>query len=60
MPRAEGRQEGTEPRADTRFGHDDGADVVVVGDLLPDEGVDAVRETVEGARDAGVARERTQ
>jgi phosphoglycerol geranylgeranyltransferase len=27
-------------------------DVVVVGDLLHDEGVDAVRETVEGARDA--------
>jgi phosphoglycerol geranylgeranyltransferase len=31
------------------------ADVVVVGDLLHDEGVDAVRETVEGARDASVA-----
>jgi phosphoglycerol geranylgeranyltransferase len=28
------------------------ADVVVVGDLVHDEGVDAVRETVEGARDA--------
>jgi phosphoglycerol geranylgeranyltransferase len=28
------------------------ADVVVVGDLLHDEGVDAVRETVEGVRDA--------
>ncbi|QIB73310.1 putative phosphoglycerol geranylgeranyltransferase [Halogeometricum borinquense] len=27
-------------------------DVVVVGDLLHDEGVDAVRETVKGARDA--------
>ncbi|WP_224447584.1 phosphoglycerol geranylgeranyltransferase [Haloprofundus salilacus] len=28
------------------------ADVVVVGDLLHDEGVDAVRETVEGVKDA--------
>jgi len=28
------------------------ADTVVVGDLLHDEGVDAVRETVEGVRDA--------
>jgi phosphoglycerol geranylgeranyltransferase len=28
------------------------ADVVVVGDLVHDEGVDAVVETVEGARDA--------
>jgi len=28
------------------------ADVVVVGDLVHDEGCDAVRETVEGARDA--------
>ncbi|RBI63509.1 geranylgeranylglyceryl/heptaprenylglyceryl phosphate synthase [halophilic archaeon] len=28
------------------------ADTVVVGDLVHDEGVDAVRETVEGARDA--------
>ncbi|MFB6077621.1 MAG: phosphoglycerol geranylgeranyltransferase [Halarchaeum sp.] len=28
------------------------SDVVVVGDLLHDEGVDAVRETVEGAQDA--------
>ncbi|MFB6105499.1 MAG: phosphoglycerol geranylgeranyltransferase [Halobacteriaceae archaeon] len=28
------------------------ADVVVVGDLLHDEGVEAVRETVRGARDA--------
>jgi phosphoglycerol geranylgeranyltransferase len=28
------------------------ADVVVVGDLLHDEGCDAVRETVEGAKDA--------
>jgi phosphoglycerol geranylgeranyltransferase len=33
-------------------------DVVVVGDLLHDEGVDAVRETVEGARDA--MKERAQ
>ncbi|MDS0298039.1 putative phosphoglycerol geranylgeranyltransferase [Halogeometricum sp. S1BR25-6] len=31
-------------------------DVVVVGDLLHDEGVDAVRETVEGARDAMAER----
>jgi len=31
------------------------ADVVVVGDLLHDEGVDAVRETVEGARDGRAA-----
>ncbi|KTG09640.1 geranylgeranylglyceryl/heptaprenylglyceryl phosphate synthase [Haloprofundus marisrubri] len=28
------------------------ADVIVVGDLLHDEGVDAVRETVEGVKDA--------
>jgi phosphoglycerol geranylgeranyltransferase len=28
------------------------ADTVVVGDLVHDEGVDAVRETVEGAKDA--------
>jgi phosphoglycerol geranylgeranyltransferase len=28
------------------------ADVVVVGDLVHEEGVDAVRETVEGAADA--------
>jgi phosphoglycerol geranylgeranyltransferase len=28
------------------------ADVVVVGDLVHDEGVEAVRETVEGANDA--------
>ncbi|RXK48598.1 phosphoglycerol geranylgeranyltransferase [Halorientalis pallida] len=28
------------------------ADVVIVGDLVHDEGVEAVRETVEGARDA--------
>jgi phosphoglycerol geranylgeranyltransferase len=28
------------------------ADVVVVGDLLHDEGCAAVRETVEGAKDA--------
>ena len=34
------------------------ADVVVVGDLLHDEGVDAVRATVEGARDARAATER--
>ncbi len=35
--------------ARTMAGH---ADVIVVGDLLHDEGVDAVRETVEGATDA--------
>ena len=29
------------------------ADVIVVGDLVHDEGVDAVSETVEGARDGG-------
>jgi phosphoglycerol geranylgeranyltransferase len=28
------------------------SDVIVVGDLLHDEGVDAVRETVKGAKDA--------
>ena len=28
------------------------ADTVIVGDLIHDEGADAVRETVEGARDA--------
>ena len=27
-------------------------DVIVVGDLLHDEGIDAVRETVAGAKDA--------
>ncbi|ELZ91882.1 geranylgeranylglyceryl phosphate synthase-like protein [Haloferax mucosum ATCC BAA-1512] len=32
------------------------ADVVVVGDLLHDKGVDAVRETVEGAKDASAER----
>ncbi|NLV11316.1 phosphoglycerol geranylgeranyltransferase [Halomicrobium sp. HM KBTZ05] len=31
------------------------ADTIVVGDLVHDEGVDAVRETVEGARDATAA-----
>ncbi|WP_324759106.1 phosphoglycerol geranylgeranyltransferase [Haloarcula montana] len=31
------------------------ADTIVVGDLVHDEGVDAVRETVEGARDAHAA-----
>jgi phosphoglycerol geranylgeranyltransferase len=31
------------------------ADTIVVGDLVHDEGVDAVRETVEGARDAKAA-----
>ena len=34
------------------------ADTVVVGDLLHDEGVDAVRETVEGAADAHADDER--
>ncbi|EFW91944.1 geranylgeranylglyceryl phosphate synthase-like protein [Haladaptatus paucihalophilus DX253] len=32
------------------------ADIVVVGDLVHDEGVEAVRETVEGAKDAKKAR----
>jgi phosphoglycerol geranylgeranyltransferase len=31
------------------------ADTVIVGDLVHEEGVDAVRETVEGARDAHAA-----
>jgi phosphoglycerol geranylgeranyltransferase len=31
------------------------ADTVIVGDLVHDEGADAVRETVEGARDAQAA-----
>jgi phosphoglycerol geranylgeranyltransferase len=34
------------------------ADTIVVGDLVHDEGVDAVRETVEGARDAQAATPR--
>ena len=33
------------------------ADTVVVGDLFHDEGVEAVRETVEGAKDAASARQ---
>lgn len=33
------------------------ADTVVVGDLVHDVGVDAVRETVEGAKDAKAARQ---
>lgn len=32
------------------------ADTIVVGDLVHDEGVEAVRETVEGARDAKAAQ----
>ncbi|WP_435195853.1 phosphoglycerol geranylgeranyltransferase [Natronomonas sp. EA1] len=32
------------------------ADTVIVGDLVHDEGVDAVRETVEGARDGKATR----
>jgi phosphoglycerol geranylgeranyltransferase len=40
---------------DSARGMAEHADVVVVGDLLHDEGVEAVRETVEGARDANVA-----
>jgi phosphoglycerol geranylgeranyltransferase len=32
------------------------ADTVIVGDLVHDEGVDAVRETVEGAKDAAAER----
>ncbi|WP_137283691.1 phosphoglycerol geranylgeranyltransferase [Halorussus salinisoli] len=35
------------------------ADVVVVGDLVHDDGVDAVRETVEGAKDAKVPQTKT-
>jgi phosphoglycerol geranylgeranyltransferase len=31
-------------------------DTVVVGDLVHDEGVEAVRETVEGAKDAATDR----
>ncbi|KAB1197091.1 MULTISPECIES: phosphoglycerol geranylgeranyltransferase [Haloferax] len=37
---------------DTAYEMGQNADVVVVGNLLHDEGVDAVRETVEGAKDA--------
>ncbi len=37
---------------DTAYQMGQHADTVVVGDLVHDEGVDAVRETVEGARDA--------
>ncbi len=37
---------------DTAYEMGANADVIVVGDLLHDEGVDAVRETVEGVRDA--------
>jgi phosphoglycerol geranylgeranyltransferase len=33
------------------------ADTVVVGDLLHDEGVDAVRRTVEGVKDAHADRD---
>jgi len=33
------------------------SDVIVVGDLLHDEGVDAVRETVKGAKDAKDAKD---
>jgi phosphoglycerol geranylgeranyltransferase len=40
---------------DSARGMAEHADVVVVGDLLHDEGVEAVRETVGGARDANVA-----
>ncbi|WP_416838874.1 phosphoglycerol geranylgeranyltransferase [Haloferax sp. DFSO52] len=37
---------------DTAYEMGQNADVVVVGNLLHDKGVDAVRETVEGAKDA--------
>jgi phosphoglycerol geranylgeranyltransferase len=37
---------------DTAYEMGQHADAVVVGDLLHDEGVDAVRETVEGVKDA--------
>ena len=37
---------------DTAYEMRSAADTVVVGDLLHDEGVEAVRETVAGARDA--------
>ena len=41
---------------DTAYEMGRSADVVVVGNLLHDEGVDAVRETVEGATDAHADR----
>jgi phosphoglycerol geranylgeranyltransferase len=34
----------------------DHADTVIVGDLVHDEGIDAVTETVNGAKDATAAR----
>jgi phosphoglycerol geranylgeranyltransferase len=37
---------------DTAYEMGKNADTIVVGDLLHDEGVDAVRETVEGVKDA--------
>jgi phosphoglycerol geranylgeranyltransferase len=37
---------------DTAYEMGQHADTVIVGDLIHDEGADAVRETVEGARDA--------
>ena len=37
---------------DTAYEMGHNADTVIVGDLVHDEGVDAVRETVEGAKDA--------
>jgi phosphoglycerol geranylgeranyltransferase len=37
---------------DTAYEMGQNADTIVVGDLLHDEGVDAVRETVEGVKDA--------
>ncbi|USZ69159.1 putative phosphoglycerol geranylgeranyltransferase [Halorussus salilacus] len=40
---------------DSAYAMAERADTVVVGDLVHDEGVDAVRETVEGAKDAACA-----
>jgi phosphoglycerol geranylgeranyltransferase len=40
---------------DSAYGMAQYADVIVVGDLAHDEGVDALRETVEAANDAAAA-----
>ncbi|SDM08619.1 phosphoglycerol geranylgeranyltransferase [Halogranum gelatinilyticum] len=42
---------------DSAYGMATHSDAVVVGNLLHDEGVDAVRETVEGAKDAKADRD---
>ena len=42
---------------DSAYGMAKHSDAVVVGNLLHDEGVDAVRETVEGAKDAKADRD---